>query len=100
MGFTLLSSGAQTIDATDTDAQLRLEDMYEVILFNDDVNAMEHVIESLMVVFNHTEQLAMKIMIDAHRHGRAVAEVEERELARQHKGQLESRGLTVSIEKV
>ncbi len=90
-------SEIQTIEATDTSTQIRLDDLCEVILFNDDVNAMEHVVESLMNVFHHPEQLAVKIMIEAHRNGNAIAEVEERSQAQLHKDQLQSLGLTAEI---
>jgi len=90
----------QTIEATDTDEKITLEDLYEVILHNDDVNVMEHVVRSLVKVFGHPASLATKITLEAHTRGRSVAEVEERELAQLHKEQLNSFGLTASIEKV
>ena len=76
----------------------RLEDMCQVVLFNDDHNTMEHVVECLMRVFGHTIELAGKVMIEAHERGRAVAEVEARTPAIAHRDQLISFGLTATVE--
>jgi len=94
------NTGTQTVDDTYTDVSLHLEGMYQVILFNDDVNTTEHVVSCLMDVFGHSQQLAEKLMLDAHRAGRTVVEVEPRELAQLHKYQLQSYGLTAAVEKV
>ena len=83
-----------------TETGTRLEDMYQVILFNDDVNTMEHVVKALTRIFGHSEQLAVKIMLEAHERGKAVAEVEPEERARLHRDQLQSYGLTATVEKV
>ena len=83
-----------------TDAVTRLEDMYQVILHNDDVNIADFVARCLMRVFGHTEQLAHKIMMEAHNKGRAIAQVEAETEARLHRDQLQSFGLTATIEKV
>jgi len=77
-----------------------LEDFYQVVLYDDDHNAMEHVIKSLMQVFGHSAELAGKIMLEAHMRGRAIAEVEAESQARTHRDQLQSFGLTASIEKI
>jgi ATP-dependent Clp protease adaptor protein ClpS len=80
--------------------QEKLEDMYQVILHNDDHNTAEHVVQCLMRVFGHNEQLATKIMLEAHTTGKAVAEVEGETEARLHRDQLQSFGLTATVEKV
>lgn len=90
----------QTLEAVDTAEQIQLADMYEVILYNDDVNLVEHVVNSLVKVFGHTEHLAVKITLEAHERGNAIAAVEEQELAQLHKDQLQTFGLTASIHKV
>lgn len=77
-----------------------LEDMYQVILHNDDVNFADFVARCLMRVFGHTEQLAYRIMMEAHNKGRAIAQVEGESEARLHRDQLQSFGLTATIEKV
>lgn len=81
-------------------ASTQLEDMYQVVLHNDDVNLADFVARCLMRVFGHTEQLAYKIMMEAHNKGRAIAQVEAESQARLHRDQLQSFGLTVTIERV
>jgi len=86
--------------AIETETRRRLEDMYQVVLYNDDHHAMEYVVLALMKVFGHNQELAIKIMYEAHRRGRAIAEVEGEAAARRHGKQLQELGLTADIEKV
>ena len=91
-----------TVRKTDkkTRGDAKHEDMYEVILYNDEHSIAELVVMSLQRVFGHDMQLALKIMMDAHTNGRAIAEVEAQSEAILHKQQLESSGLTVEVDKV
>lgn len=79
---------------------VKLEDVYQVVLYNDEFNTMDFVIKCLMHVFGHPMELAAKIMVEAHYKGRAIAEVENESTAKLHRDQLLSYGLTASIEKV
>ena len=72
----------------------------QVVLWNDDVNFIEHVILSLMEVFGHGQAMAEKIAIEAHRRGRAIAEVETRKKAEQHAKALRDRRLRATVEDV
>ena len=72
----------------------------QVVLWNDDVNFIEHVIMSLMEVFGHGLAMAKKIAIEAHRRGRAIAEVETRKKAEQHAAGLRRRNLRATVEDV
>ncbi len=76
------------------------ENAYQVILYNDEVNSTHHVVRSLMKVFGHPPALAEKIMLEAHFHGEAIAEVESQNRARLHRNQLVSFGLSASVQKV
>ena len=78
---------------------ISLEDLYSVILHNDDHNAAEFVVSCLMQVFGHSFELARRIMEEAHVKGCSLAEVESREDADLHSRQLRSFGLTVTMEK-
>jgi len=84
----------------DTETVERLEDMYQVVLHNDDYNTMEHVVLCLMRVFGHSEQLAVKVMLEAHEKGKAIAEVEAETPAKLHRDQLQSFSLSATVEKV
>lgn len=72
----------------------------QVVLYNDDHHSMEFVVDCLMRVFGHTPDLAAKIMWEAHRRGRAIAEVEDAESARRHCAQLTGYGLSAEVEEV
>lgn len=79
---------------------LTFEPMYQVILWNDDVNSFQYVIAMLQKIFGHNRQMAEKIANDANNNGKTIAEVESYDLAKLHKEQLLSAGLTADIEKV
>lgn len=81
-------------------AQTMHEDMYEVVLFNDDHNVADFVVLCLMRIFRHSREMAVKIMLEAHSRGQATAEVESQAEAVRHKQQLESAGLTAETRKI
>ena len=74
---------------------------YRVVLHNDDVNEMGHVVRALLnsVPELDTER-AMAIMIEAHLQGRAEVIACPRERAELYRDRLESFGLTATIERV
>ncbi len=74
-----------------------LDGLWEVILHNDDHSAMEHVVFCLMKIFGHSVELAMKIILEANERGSSVAEVEEKEAAVLHCGQLKSYRLQATV---
>ncbi len=85
---------------TGTHGTVELDGHWQVILFNDDHNEALYVVQCLKRVFGHNESLAHKIMNEAHRLGRAIAEVEEKAKALLHKTQLQSCGLTAAVEEL
>jgi ATP-dependent Clp protease adaptor protein ClpS len=74
-------------------------DPYAVILYNDDVNSMDHVVRSLMrSVPGLGLRKSIAIMFEAHNSGRAVVIVCPLEPAELYRDRLESCGLTATIE--
>jgi len=72
---------------------------YKVVLHNDDVNSMDHVVRSLLrCVPGLSIKKAVDIMLEAHNSGRAVVLVCPLELAELVRERLESCGLTATIE--
>lgn len=71
---------------------------HTVVLHNDDVNAMDHVVHSLLVSVPELElERAVEVMLAAHHHGQAdviSCPLERAELYRQR---LEDHGLTATI---
>jgi len=76
------------------------ESLHQVILYNDDVNDILYVIYSLIQVCVPNHQLATKICMEAHEKGRAVCHVDSKDKCLQIKRQLETFGLTCSIEPI
>ncbi len=76
------------------------ETFCQVVLHNDDVNGVEHVVRCLQTVFAHNVELAAKIMIEAHQKGRAIAEVEHETQAIEHRDQLRTYGLSSTVEPI
>ncbi len=72
---------------------------YVVVLYNDDVNAMDHVVLALVESVPELDlQRAIEIMLTAHEHGRANVITCPLERAELYRDRLESHGLTATIE--
>ena len=55
--------------------------MFDVILLNDDFTPMDFVVYVLKEIFNHTDQVAYKIMLKVHNEGQASCGIFSRDLA-------------------
>jgi ATP-dependent Clp protease adaptor protein ClpS len=73
---------------------------YRVILHNDDVHSMDHVVRALLASVPLTEARATEIMTEAHNHGQAEVVRCPLELAELYRERLQSFGLTATIERV
>ena len=83
---------------TNGSTKISLTPMYMVFLHNDDVNDTHHVVCTLIQVFVWNVQKASDVMWEAHKNGLALCVVESLEQAELHQGQLQSAGLTATIE--
>ena len=73
---------------------------YRVVLYNDDVNSMDHVVQALLSsVPELDEAAAMHVMLTAHHDGQADVIVCPLERAELYRDRLESFGLTATIER-
>jgi ATP-dependent Clp protease adaptor protein ClpS len=72
--------------------------LYKVLLHNDDVNTMEHVVRALMRVFKFEQNVCEMIMMQAHNQGVALCTIEPFEQAELHRDQLISFSLIATIE--
>lgn len=72
--------------------------LYKVLIHNDDVNTMDHVVGALMRVFKLERQACERIMVEAHKNGLALCAVEPFEQAELHRDQLRSFSLVSTIE--
>ena len=71
---------------------------FKVLLHNDDVNDMGHVVRALMQVFRFERAASERIMMEAHQKGVALCTVEPLEQAEFHRDQLISLSLLSTIE--
>lgn len=99
---------ALTSDAPARDAETRAAGRpieatlppYTLVLHNDDVNSMDHVVRALLVsVPELTVERAVEVMLTAHEHGRADVITCPLERAELYRDRLESHGLTATIRK-
>lgn len=70
----------------------------QVVLYNDNHNEFGYVVGCLKAVFKHSTGIAEKVATEAHKKGRAVAEVEEIEKAKEHAAMLGAMGLRAEAE--
>ncbi len=70
----------------------------ELIIYNDDVNTFDWVIQSLMEICNHTEIQAEQISILVHFKGKAAVKTGSLEILMPMKDALTDRGLSAVIE--
>ena len=74
---------------------------YHVVLHNDDVNDMMHVVRALLAsVPELDERQAVTVMMEAHHHGRAQVIACPLERAELYRDRLQSFSLTATIERV
>ena len=71
---------------------------YKVLLHNDDINEMEHVVLSILKITTLSLAEAEKKMFEAHRTGIALLVVTHKERAELYEEQFRSFNLTVTIE--
>jgi ATP-dependent Clp protease adaptor protein ClpS len=89
-----------TVTLNDTGTGVDLGGVYQVVLYNDDVNTFEHVVACLIEVFGHNQGISEKLAMEAHHDGRTIAQVEGHPEAVLHKEQLVSYGITAEVEKI
>jgi ATP-dependent Clp protease adaptor protein ClpS len=83
----------------DEEALKRLLPPYRVILHNDDVNSMDHVVRALLrSVPSLSPEEAAEIMLEAHLNGQATVITCPKEAAELYRERLESFSLTATIE--
>ncbi len=82
----------------DIERRAELMPRYRVLLHNDDVNSMDHVVRALQRVFKFGRPECERIMLEAHRNGVALCAIEPLEQAEFHRDQLISLSLISTIE--
>ena len=63
-------AGIQWQTQEDTDQEVMVESMHNLIVWNDDVNTFDHVIESLMDICEHSPEQAEQCALFIHHKGK------------------------------
>lgn len=85
--------------STPTVAKPKPPEMWKVILHNDNHNEGSYVAKCLKEVIGLPAERAWSIMMTAHQNGKATATVQPLEIAEHYQAQLQSKNLTITLEK-
>ncbi len=92
---TFIKEDVDVLEKLETD----LDSAHQLIVFNDDVNTFEWVIESLMAVCNHTLEQATQCSLFIHFKGKYAVKHGEEQVLIPMKDALHDRGISASVEK-
>ena len=85
------------LDDVDVDAFFDTEDLWAVIVWNDDVTTFQTVIQAFVEIFNHSVERADQLAWTIHRTGKAVAAVRPKEEAEAAVHDLHRRKISASL---
>lgn len=77
------STAIQTITKTENVTGAKEPERYKVVILNDNSTPMEFVIELLKLIFHHTQEASVQIMVKVHQNGKGTAGVYSYEVAEQ-----------------
>lgn len=79
----MTDTAIQTITKTENVTGVKQPERYRVVILNDNSTPMEFVIELLKLIFHHSQEAAVQIMIQVHQNGKGTAGVYSYEVAEQ-----------------
>ena len=88
---------APVIADEDIDAFFELEDLWAVIVWNDDVTTFQTVIQAFVEIFHHSYERADQLAWTIHRTGKAVAAIRPKEEAEAGVRDLHRRKISASL---
>jgi ATP-dependent Clp protease adaptor protein ClpS len=77
----LSTTDVSVIGDTDLDAFFDTEDLWAIIVWNDDVTTFQTVIQAFVEIFNHSPERADQLAWKIHRTGKAVAAIRPKDEA-------------------
>src|SRR5271155_4485478 len=93
----LATTDPQVISDVDVDTFFDTEDLWAVIVWNDDVTTFQTVIQAFVEIFNHSVERADQLAWTIHRTGKAVAAIRPREEAEAAVRDLHRRKISASL---
>jgi ATP-dependent Clp protease adaptor protein ClpS len=88
---------APVVDDAEVDAFYDEEDLWAIIVWNDDVTTFQTVIRAFVEIFHHSVERADQLAWTIHRTGRAVAAVRPKEEAEAAVRDLHRRKISASL---
>lgn len=85
------------VDDADVDAFFKTEDLWAIIVWNDDVTTFQTVIQAFVEIFNHSVERADQLAWKIHQTGKAVAAVRPRDEAEAAVKDLHRRKISASL---
>jgi ATP-dependent Clp protease adaptor protein ClpS len=86
-------------DERASDTFFRTEDLWAVIVWNDDVNTFAHVIKALVEILHHTQSRASQLANQVHNAGKAVVGIRPKDEATRAVVALHRRGIQASLDR-
>ncbi|MDO8545570.1 MAG: ATP-dependent Clp protease adaptor ClpS [Opitutaceae bacterium] len=94
----VMPRSSETLPATETETELKLDGVWRVVVLNDPVNLMSYVVLVFKKVFGFDEQTARKKMLEVHEQGRSIVWSGLREKAEAYVFTLQQWHLTAVLE--
>jgi ATP-dependent Clp protease adaptor protein ClpS len=85
------------VDDVDVDAFFNEEDLWAIIVWNDDVTTFQTVIQAFVEIFHHSVERADQLAWTIHRTGKAVAAIRPKEEAEAAVRDLHRRKISASL---
>jgi len=82
-GNIMSQSSVDTVTITENITGVKEPERYRVVILNDNSTPMEFVIELLKVIFHHSQEAAVKVMLQVHENGKGTAGIYTYEVAEQ-----------------
>jgi ATP-dependent Clp protease adaptor protein ClpS len=79
----MAETAIDTVKKTDNITGVKEPERFRVVILNDNSTPMEFVIELLKVIFHHTQEAAVQIMMQVHNNGKGTAGIYSYEVAEQ-----------------
>lgn len=79
----MTDTAIDVVKKTDNLTGIKEPDRFRVVILNDNSTPMEFVIELLKVIFHHSQEAAVQIMMQVHQNGKGTAGIYSYEVAEQ-----------------
>jgi ATP-dependent Clp protease adaptor protein ClpS len=90
--------GTQTRELEDTDLMFAVEDAYSLVVWNDEVNTFDWVIQTLVEICRHTEEQAEQCAMLIHYNGKYAVKKGDFDTLKPMCAAITDRGISATIE--